>query len=460
MSLPYLTSNAFVNFPFTENSVRRSNEGPEIPINFLVDAIIDSTYAVEGAYIKSITPGSTGPGNFLDFEIAGLDTTQLVVIRILKSQYAFKAIFGAYNPTTKVVSRVVIGTYDFDTFFTAVGAGLTFSVAATTFSSHVFSRSASKVLRFRMSPDVGVTWNPYRQQIPLTVKEGFNISLTPAVLADGTQQVTIAALPGSGMGVYNPGSSITPAVGYLAKLGDATPDDYGNVVIKGDECYRTVLNPANRNAVTLVNDCKCCCSCTDYENVASNLAYIQDINDQLKGKALGLGGSMGSAAGQWNSDLINEVKRRKMYAYCTIEPQDTTGTAYWVTLVLLNNLFDLIGTNPPVPTPATQTPSVTIVIPTQYLVQTTSRVNRTYEDPRDKTKYISDSTLYSNQSLPNNLVFTGNNGIYLFPSISAKNYGILKFQITASGTPPSGIQQIAFTNTEPYIDLISEFKVP
>lgn len=332
MSFPYLTSNLYVKFPFTEDATLKSVETIDLPINFFADAVIDTTYSISGAYLKSITSGDVMTVDpYLDFRIVDLSAVDLMTFRIRKSAYTPQGIASAYS--TKVAIRLVFGTANFADLVALIATSINFLVTDAKFSEHVFTRGSSKVLRIKAES------GPFRTQIPIRITAGNNVLLEklPPDVVGGPTKVRISAVPGAGAGVVAAGASPIPTIDYVATLGGVRPDARGNVTIQGDDCYRAQVVDSDTHAVQLFNDCSPCCQCDDYEKVASEMAYAQELNTGIKDSLLAMQTFFNQAANSWNGSIAS--RRRKIFVTTTILPQDIGWSKVSVTIMLLNNIF-------------------------------------------------------------------------------------------------------------------------
>lgn len=122
----------------------------------------------------------------------------------------------------------------------------------------------------------------------LILQNGFNTELEvqPVSPNDGGRaetEILVGAEAGSGLGRY-------PGCGednVLRRLGDATGDERGNLLLDGEACYRvqriaTLLHPNPRlvdllpAALLLANDCGPCCECDQFVRVYEGIRRLYD----------------------------------------------------------------------------------------------------------------------------------------------------------------------------------------
>ena len=419
MPLPYLNSNLNVDFPFAENMPRLSNETVTIPINFLCDAVVRAPSSVEEVYVKSIT-AIAGGDPALDFLIADISGSALVTIRIYSSVYANRKVVSQYDSTTQTLVRLICGNASFSDFFALISGSLTFPNTATRLSEHAFDSWAKKIQKFRVSTDAGATYGAWRQNTLLKLKAGYNIQLTKLAqpAANGATQIQIAAIAGAGAGVESGSSGGIPAVGYLAKLGDAIPDTLGNVRIEGDDCYRVELYPSGlSHSIRLWNDCDSCCTCSDYTSAAGGLIYMRMLIEASCESCNRIVAYANNLINTYNSDL--PAKRKKVYAWATAGPLGSDDSQFAIYITLLNNKG------------ATVTPSMTITLPTYWTVVAESRCILT------RSLSTGQDTSTENTFMPG--VPAGGTFVLAGPQITDRKYGYVAFIITRDPlAPPVG----------------------
>jgi hypothetical protein len=302
-STEYLTSNELIAYPFREDAegLARHSEvvahgaTATVPTDFLTDAviIIPPERAADFVYLDNITRAGT---------VYTFQVQNSAVITVLNFTIDTSTLTGDREVITNTDPNGTIVRFLVDQSFLDHLATITDFTTDTygtrlPFEAAVVEIRPDRLFSIRV-PDGGGGEVDLIDDISLI--EGFNVGLdldagvAPIEPGADNTDITIDVGPGLGDGLFD-NCDNPPVIDFLAKLGDASPDENGNISLETGECHSTIEDPAN-NRITLGNECVPCCDCQDYANITKSLenmfttlsgtkttldTTITDLNDDI-----------------------------------------------------------------------------------------------------------------------------------------------------------------------------------
>lgn len=305
--LDYLSSNQDVAFPFADDApglaraTAASVSPARLPRAFLLDlvAVLPAQSLVGDLYLLRIEVDSAtafelvfgdGYGDVAAVPV-DLDESPVygTVLQFVSSTVTLRLVAGDAFPTYLATVAAALsnsGTLNFALTLPLVPAAVEFRGARV---------DSLKVGETTISlGDVGLV-------------AGYNMAIT----REG-QRITIAAGVGAGLG-RRPGDceddEEEPLPAILNRLGQAAPDEHGNVELIGGNCWRIVPDPAN-NRLLFYNDCEPCCTCEDYARASNGVTKrLKRIAALWQGDALAL------PAGYHNVQKLAETTDEHIHIY-------------------------------------------------------------------------------------------------------------------------------------------------
>ena len=258
----YLTSNEQTAYPFRDDAPGLSQPGvsadygtPLLPADFLLSAVV-TYYGGEQIYLRSIQDNGGG-----SYEIQ-IGTASDVLVVCTVGEEASRQVVGAENVVEGVIFRAVTGP-SFASYLSGMPASLDFGTELP-LATAAHDTKPNKLL--------SLGYDVVQFEDVVVLQEGYNTNLE---YDETTNELTLNIAGGNGLGRYNPCEDPLPVSHVVSLSGKRPEGDDGGFVMGGDPCWRIVLTDAG---LTLVNDCKPCCECEDYEAVA---AMLQKLLDKL-----------------------------------------------------------------------------------------------------------------------------------------------------------------------------------
>lgn len=263
----YLTSNEHIAYPFRDDAIGLARPGtdpsysePLLPTDFLIDAVT-LYYGGEQLYLTGIVKD----GSSYELQIG---TMAEVIITGTVTPSAFGTVIAFQNLADGISFKGVVGSG-----FSDYLSGMIDSVSFGTSLPFVERAMDSKPYKLL---SLGTLLDAYDGEVSLY--EGYNVVLE---LDEDTGEITLSVQPGGGIGLYNPcEDDVVEPIDYIASLSGkraAAADPMGRFLLEpGDEgCFRIV---PGEHELQIMNDCRPCCECDDYVNVAK---LFQNLLDDL-----------------------------------------------------------------------------------------------------------------------------------------------------------------------------------
>ena len=286
--IEYLTANENIAYPFGEDApalvdawddVVVTGTNPTMPKDFLSDAVILVPAEYVGyLYLYSITCVSLTEYAFDIRDESGTTIISFSVSIAAPAPEVHSVIQEVTSTPPSYAVRFLTGPTFVD-YLTKIGndlgvANLAIYDTRLPYETGAVEFRPERVSRVRFKDTVSEL--TYNLDGDVGFYEGFNVGLTGEPTS-----IAILAEAGAGQGRDDEGCGGTPVPSWydtITSLQGATPDEDGNINIKGTPCHRVEPDPEN-NRILLYNDCEPCCLCQDYANVATTL---DDYFDRLR----------------------------------------------------------------------------------------------------------------------------------------------------------------------------------
>lgn len=269
----YLTSNEYIAFPFRDSAEGLYEFGnspdyitPTFPQNGITDAVI-TYYGGHQIYLLTIDKA----GADIEFSF-GTDTGSIVVAGAVLGDLVDRFVVTGRNSVLEVSVKFVVGRGLYEYIDGAPDGTLNFGTSLP-LTDHAMDAKPYKVTDFSVKDATGI--KGIVDFVP-----GYNMEIE---YTEDINEILFSVIPGAGEGRFDPcDESIVEPISFLASINGKRATDGGGMILGGSgECYRVI---ASGGGFILINDCKPCCECKDYENFATLLSQmlIKYINVKTK----------------------------------------------------------------------------------------------------------------------------------------------------------------------------------
>lgn len=300
----YLTSNEHIAFPFKEDAKGLADapweESPvkAFPTGFFVDAVVTSPTALSlrMTRIYKVLRFPPEPSEVrLGLEFRD-ENNNPYAIDITKSQCissAYRQWITGYS--NGVLFQFLVGSSaaTFADYVTFVGLDTYLPLETSVVEAWLPRVTSITVKDGQYAPNYPVLSGSDGK--PILFKEGYNVSIEPALLdvdevpngiptltehESDMDTISISAVPGAGIGQV-PCSEQPIDDGLLRSVSGAGGDEKGNLRIKTDGCYRIDPIASSPHTLYLYGDCAACCECDDYYAMLWRIRRLINNNADL-----------------------------------------------------------------------------------------------------------------------------------------------------------------------------------